>query len=70
MSGITKLDKLVCLRAKLSAYKKSSDSIIRNVISSSLYNVGGPYSSDVNSLGYKMDILKRALYRYWNNRND
>jgi hypothetical protein len=70
MSGITKdeiLDKLVCLRAKLSAYKKSGESV-RNVISGSLYKIA-PYS-DVNSLGYKMDILKRALYRYWNNRND
>lgn len=68
MSGITKLDKLVCRRAKLSAYKKSGESI-RNVISSSLYDVIRPYS-DIDSLSPKMDIIKATLYRYWDGRND
>jgi hypothetical protein len=72
MSGITKgvwfLDKLVCRRAKLSVYKKSGKSI-RNVVSSSLYYVIGPYS-DIDSLSPKMDIIKATFYRHWDGRND
>ncbi len=66
MSGITKLDRLVCLYAKLSAYKKSGESI-RNVIGDSLYRIV-PYSY-IDSLDDKMDIIKDALY-HWDGRND